>query len=152
PAASHRPSGETATHSTSPVWASVARALQLAASHSLTLPGLPQSPPQLTRVLPSGVKHTDQASPSCPSRLATSLPVGTSHTLIAPNRTPAASVLPSGDRETPRTSRASASRNALTGLCVVTSHRRAVPSELPDAIRAPSALKASAFTQVLWPL
>src|SRR5262245_32213563 len=106
--------------------------------HSRTVPGLPQSPPPLIRVLPSGAKPTAHASPSWAFRLAVSLPSATSHTLTTPKRTPAASALPSGDNATLRISRGSFRANVFTDLPAFGSHSRAVPSELPDASREPS--------------
>src|SRR5262249_41237673 len=152
PAAPQRPSGDTATHSTSEGCVSVMPPDHVFVSHNRTVPGLPQSPPPLISVLPSDVKHTDQASPSCASRLATPLPLATSHTLTAPKRSPAARLLPSADRATPRIPRGSSRVNLLTPLPAFTSHRRAVPSELPDASREPSLPNDSELTQVLWPV
>src|SRR5262245_47762561 len=95
-----------ATHSTSLGCVRLTPPVQVFVSQRRTVPSLPQSPPPLTSVLPSGAKHTAQASPSwAASRLATSLPLDVSHALTTPKRTPAAIVLPSGDRATLRISR-----------------------------------------------
>src|SRR5262249_48872316 len=68
----------------------------VAASHSLTvLSSLPEA-----RVLPSGLKATDQAQLFCPPRVAEFLAMATSHSLIVPAAL--AMVLPSAVIASPR--------------------------------------------------
>src|SRR5947209_3817561 len=62
------------------------------------------SPLPEARVLPSGLKATDDTPSVCPLRVACSLPVATSHNLIVLSLLADANVLPSGLKATDCTS------------------------------------------------